>query len=146
MSLDYLNQIRETDTQKYEEYKKNHGYENMSDSDIAKKIAGDSADEDFKDNLWNLGFDIMQFYGLRNMWKGNANLLNKSNFVKDVQKKELKKLATNVTRAEVTDAINKTSLFTQALKPITKTGNVLWRNKGFIANEGLGEGAEEIVN
>lgn len=146
MSLDYLNQLRETDPQKYEEYKKNHGYENMSDSDIAKKIAGDSADEDFKDNLWNLGFDIMQFYGLRNMWKGNANLLNKSNFVKDIQKKELEKLATNVTRAEVTDAINKTSLFTQALKPITKTGNVLWRNKGFIANEGLGEGAEEIIN
>ena len=49
---------------------------------IARRIAKRSADEDFKFNYWNVGFDILQMYGLRNMWKGiksgeNSGTLNK---------------------------------------------------------------------
>ena len=47
---------------------------NPNDKDaVAKYIATKSADETFKIDWLNLGWDVLQMYGLRNAWKGLRN-------------------------------------------------------------------------
>lgn len=40
---------------------------------VARRIAKKSADTDFLMNYSNIVFDVIQMYGLRNMWKGIRN-------------------------------------------------------------------------
>lgn len=111
-----------------------------SDKDaIACRIAKRSADEDFKFNYWNVGFDILQMYGLRNMWKGiksgeNSGILNK---VLREQKARVGKTAEEFEK------------YQQNLSKWTKVRNNLAdRLKGekvVIAGE-LSEGLEEAIN
>ena len=111
-----------------------------SDKDaIARRIAKRSADEDFKFNYWNVGFDILQMYGLRNMWKGiksgeNSGTLNK---VLREQKARVGKTAEEFEK------------YQQNLSKWTKVRNNLAdRLKGekvVIAGE-LSEGLEEAIN
>ncbi|UVX34218.1 MAG: hypothetical protein [Bacteriophage sp.] len=49
------------------------GGDNASKEDIARVIAQKSANQDFLTNYVNIGSDILQLYGLRNMWKGLKN-------------------------------------------------------------------------
>ena len=106
---------------------------------IARRIAKRSADEDFKFNYWNVGFDILQMYGLRNMWKGiksgeNSGTLNK---VLREQKAKVGKTAEEFEK------------YQQSLSKWTKVrNNLVDRLKGekvVIAGE-LSEGIEEAVN
>lgn len=106
---------------------------------IARRIAKRSADEDFKFNYWNVGFDILQMYGLRNMWKGiksgeNSGTLNK---VLREQKAKVGKTAEEFEK------------YKQSLSKWTKVrNNLVDRLKGekvVIAGE-LSEGIEEAVN
>lgn len=106
---------------------------------IARRIAKRSADEDFKFNYWNVGFDILQMYGLRNMWKGiksgeNSGTLNK---VLREQKARVGKTAEEFEK------------YQQNLSKWTKVRNNLTdRLKGekvVIAGE-LSEGIEEAIN
>lgn len=106
---------------------------------IARRIAKRSADEDFKFNYWNVGFDILQMYGLRNMWKGiksgeNSGTLNK---VLREQKARVGKTAEEFEK------------YQQNLSKWTKVRNNLAdRLKGekvVIAGE-LSEGIEEAIN
>lgn len=106
---------------------------------IARRIAKRSADEDFKFNYWNVGFDILQMYGLRNMWKGiksgeNAGVLNK---VLREQKARVGKTAEEFEK------------YQQNLSKWTKVrNNLVDRLKGekvVIAGE-VSEGIEEAVN
>ena len=111
-----------------------------SDKDaIARRIAKRSADEDFKFNYWNVGFDILQMYGLRNMWKGiksgeSSGTLNK---VLREQKARVGKTAEEFEK------------YQQNLSKWTKVRNNLAdRLKGekvVIAGE-LSEGLEEAIN
>lgn len=106
---------------------------------IARRIAKRSADEDFKFNYWNVGFDILQMYGLRNMWKGiksgeSSGTLNK---VLREQKAKVGKTAEEFEK------------YQQNLSKWTKVRNNLAdRLKGekvVIAGE-LSEGLEEAIN
>lgn len=106
---------------------------------IARRIAKRSADEDFKFNYWNVGFDILQMYGLRNMWKGiksgeSSGTLNK---VFREQKARVGKTAEEFEK------------YQQNLSKWTKVRNNLAdRLKGekvVVAGE-LSEGLEEAIN
>lgn len=106
---------------------------------IARRIAKRSADEDFKFNYWNVGFDILQMYGLRNMWKGiksgeSSGTLNK---VLREQKARVGKTAEEFEK------------YQQNLSKWTKVRNNLAdRLKGekvVVAGE-LSEGLEEAIN
>nr|DAG97057.1 MAG TPA: hypothetical protein [Crassvirales sp.] len=106
---------------------------------IARRIAKRSADEDFKFNYWNVGFDILQMYGLRNMWKGiksgeNSGTLNK---VLREQKAKVGKTAEEFEK------------YQQNLSKWTKVrNNLVDRLKGekvVVAWE-LSEGIEEAIN
>lgn len=106
---------------------------------IARRIAKRSADEDFKFNYWNVGFDILQMYGLRNMWKGiksgeNSGTLNK---VLREQKAKVGKTAEEFEK------------YQQSLSKWTKVrNNLVDRLKGekvVVAGE-LSEGIEEAIN
>ena len=54
------------------------GGDNASKEDIARVIAQKSANQDFLTNYINIGSDILQLYGLRNMWKGLKNGVSSS--------------------------------------------------------------------
>lgn len=106
---------------------------------IARRIAKRSADEDFKFNYWNVGFDILQMYGLRNMWKGiksgeSSGTLNK---VLREQKAKVGKTAEEFEK------------YQQNLSKWTKVrNNLVDRLKGekvVVAGE-LSEGIEEAIN
>lgn len=106
---------------------------------IARRIAKRSADEDFKFNYWNVGFDILQMYGLRNMWKGiksgeSSGTLNK---VLREQKARVGKTAEEFEK------------YQQNLSKWTKVrNNLVDRLKGekvVVAGE-LSEGLEEAIN
>lgn len=45
---------------------------------VAKAIAKESADKTFKMDWLNVGWDVLQMYGLRNAWKGLKNAPNES--------------------------------------------------------------------
>ena len=45
---------------------------------VAKAIAKESADKTFRMDWLNVGWDVLQMYGLRNAWKGLKNAPNKS--------------------------------------------------------------------
>lgn len=106
---------------------------------IARRIAKRSADEDFKFNYWNIGFDILQMYGLRNMWKGikfgeDAGVLNK---VLREQKARVGRTAEEFEKYQ-----QNLSKWTKARHNLTDR---LKGEKVVIAGE-LTEGIEEAVN
>lgn len=111
-----------------------------SDKDaIARRIAKRSADEDFKFNYWNVGFDILQMYGLRNMWKGiksgeGSGTLNK---VLREQKAKVGKTAEEFEKYQ-----KNLSKWTKARQNLTDR---LKGEKVIIAGE-LSEGLEEAIN
>lgn len=74
-AYDNLNRIN---AQQYQDFV-NKNPELLQDIDtndkeaVAKRIAKKSADTDFLMNYSNIVFDVIQLYGLRNMWKGIRN-------------------------------------------------------------------------
>lgn len=57
------------DKQREEFYNNNPKYKDMSDEDIAKDIAKNSADITFTEDWANVLFDVWQVYSLKNLWK-----------------------------------------------------------------------------
>ena len=55
--------------QREEFYNNNPKYKDMSDEDIAKDIAKNSADITFTEDWANVLFDVWQVYSLKNLWK-----------------------------------------------------------------------------
>ena len=106
---------------------------------IARRIAKRSADEDFKFNYWNVGFDILQMYGLRNMWKGIKSGENSSTLNKVLREQ----------KAKVGKTAEEFEKYQQNLSKWTKVrNNLVDRLKGekvVIAGE-LSEGIEEAIN
>lgn len=70
-SLNKLKSMSSTEREKF--FKLNPTFEGMSDEDIAKSIAGESADQTFKNDYAMLLFDIAQFKSLNSVWKGSIN-------------------------------------------------------------------------
>ena len=115
------------------------GGDNASKEDIARVIAQKSANQDFLTNYVNIGSDILQLYGLRNMWKGLKNGVNSSTLTSAARNA---RRTLGKTPEEIAEMEAKQSFLKKAgQKIIDKTLD----EKTVITGE-LSEGLEEAVN
>lgn len=115
------------------------GGDNASKEDIARVIAQKSANQDFLTNYVNIGSDILQLYGLRNMWKGLKNGVSSSTLTSAARnaRRTLGKTPEEIAEMEAKQSFLKKS----GQKIIDKSLD----EKTVIAGE-LSEGLEEAVN
>ena len=115
------------------------GGDNASKEDIARVIAQKSANQDFLTNYVNIGSDILQLYGLRNMWKGLKNGVSSSTLTSAARnaRRTLGKTPEEIAEMEAKQSFLKKV----GQKIIDKALN----EKTVIAGE-LSEGLEEAVN
>lgn len=115
------------------------GGDNASKEDIARVIAQKSANQDFLTNYVNIGSDILQLYGLRNMWKGLKNGVSSSTLTSAARNA---RRTLGKTPEEIAEMEAKQSFLKKAgQKILDKTLD----EKTVIAGE-LSEGLEEAVN
>ena len=116
---------------------------NPNDKDaIAKKIAKRAADENFKINLANITFDVIQMYGLRNFWKGLKSGTNSYKLSSAVNKAKQDVANMNKTPEQIKAAEAAVNKWKERAKNI---GRRLTSEKVVIAGE-LSEGVEEAIN
>lgn len=115
------------------------GGDNASKEDIARVVAQKSANQDFLTNYVNIGSDILQLYGLRNMWKGLKNGVSSSTLTSAARnaRRTLGKTPEEIAEMEVKQSFLKKA----GQKIIDKALD----EKTVIAGE-LSEGLEEAVN
>lgn len=115
------------------------GGDNASKEDIARVIAQKSANQDFLTNYVNIGSDILQLYGLRNMWKGLKNGVSSSTLTSAARnaRRTLGKTSEEIAEMEAKQSFLKKA----GQKILDKALN----EKTIIAGE-LSEGVEEAVN
>lgn len=115
------------------------GGDNASKEDIARVIAQKSANQDFLTNYVNIGSDILQLYGLRNMWKGLKNGVNSSTLTSAARNA---RRTLGKTPEEIAEMEAKQSFLKKAGQKIVDKA---LDEKTVIAGE-LSEGLEEAVN
>lgn len=115
------------------------GGDNASKEDIARVIAQKSANQDFLTNYVNIGSDILQLYGLRNMWKGLKNGVSSSTLTSAARKA---RQTLGKTPEEIVEMEAKQSFLKKAGQKILDKA---LDEKTIIAGE-LSEGLEEAVN
>lgn len=115
------------------------GGDNASKEDIAKVIAQKSANQDFLTNYINIGSDILQLYGLRNMWKGLKNGVSSSTLTSAARNA---RRTLGKTPEEIAEMEAKQSFLKKAGQKIIDKA---LDEKTVIAGE-LSEGLEEAVN
>ena len=118
----------------YSSYKNSDG--NYDWEGIAKNIANQSANEDFKDNLSNFFFDFLQIYALRNFAKGFKNKNTSP---------ELERFNTQAAKSYGKSAAELATANTKTNKILGWLGD---RTKGLGLTIGAeaSEGVEEMVN
>ncbi len=115
------------------------GGDNSTKEDVARVIAQKSANQDFLTNYINIGSDILQLYGLRNMWKGLKNGVSSSTLTSAARRA---RQTLGKTPEEIAEMEAKQSFLKKAgQKILDKALN----EKTVIAGE-LSEGVEEAVN
>ena len=115
------------------------GGDNASKEDIARVIAQKSANQDFLTNYVNIGSDILQLYGLRNMWKGLKNGVSSSTLTSAARNA---RRTLGKTPEEIAEIEAKQSFLKKAGRKIIDKA---LDEKTVIAGE-LSEGLEEAVN
>lgn len=115
------------------------GGDNASKEDIARVIAKKSANQDFLTNYVNIGSDILQLYGLRNMWKGIKNGVSSSTLTSAARNA---RQTLGKTPEEIVEMEAKQSFLKKAGQKILDKA---LDEKTVIAGE-LSEGVEEAVN
>lgn len=115
------------------------GGDNASKEDIARVIAQKSANQDFLTNYVNIGSDILQLYGLRNMWKGLKNGVSSSTLTSAARRA---RQTLGKTPEEIAEMEAKQSFLKKAGQKIVDKA---LDEKTVIAGE-LSEGVEEAVN
>lgn len=115
------------------------GGDNASKEDIARVIAQKSANQDFLTNYVNIGSDILQLYGLRNMWKGIKNGVSSSTLTSAARRA---RQTLGKTPEEIAEMEAKQSFLKKAGQKILDKA---LDEKTVIAGE-LSEGVEEAVN
>lgn len=115
------------------------GGDNASKEDIARVIAQKSANQDFLTNYINIGSDILQLYGLRNMWKGLKNGVSSSTLTSAARNA---RQTLGKTPEEIAEMEAKQSFLKKAGQKILDKA---LDEKTVIAGE-LSEGLEEAVN
>lgn len=115
------------------------GGDNASKEDIARVIAKKSANQDFLTNYVNIGSDILQLYGLQNMWKGLKNGVSSSTLTSAARNA---RRTLGKTPEEIAEMEAKQSFLKKAGQKIIDKA---LDEKTVIAGE-LSEGLEEAVN
>lgn len=115
------------------------GGDNANKEDIARVIAQKSANQDFLTNYVNIGSDILQLYGLRNMWKGLKNGVSSSTLTSAARNA---RRTLGKTPEEIVEMEAKQSFLKKAGQKILDKA---LDEKTVIAGE-LSEGVEEAVN
>ena len=115
------------------------GGDNASKEDIARVIAQKSANQDFLTNYVNIGSDILQLYGLRNMWKGLKNGVSSSTLTSAARNA---RRTLGKTPEEIAEMEAKQSFLKKAGQKIIDKA---LDEKTVIAGE-LSEGLEEAIN
>lgn len=115
------------------------GGNNASKEDIARVIAQKSANQDFLTNYVNIGSDILQLYGLRNMWKGLKNGVSSSTLTSAARNA---RRTLGKTSEEIAEMKAKQSFLKKAGQKILDKA---LDEKTVIAGE-LSEGVEEAIN
>lgn len=115
------------------------GGDNASKEDIARVIAQKSSNQDFLTNYINIGSDILQLYGLRNMWKGLKNGVSSSTLTSAARNA---RRTLGKTPEEIAEMEAKQSFLKKAGQKIIDKA---LDEKTVIAGE-LSEGLEEAVN
>lgn len=115
------------------------GGDNASKEDIARVIAQKSANQDFLTNYVNIGSDILQLYGLRNMWKGLKNGVSSSTLTSAARNA---RQTLGKTPEEIAEMQAKQTFLKKAGQKIIDKA---LDEKTVIAGE-LSEGLEEAVN
>lgn len=115
------------------------GGDNASKEDIARVIAQKSANQDFLTNYINIGSDVLQLYGLRNMWKGLKNGVSSSTLTSAARNA---RRTLGKTPEEIAEMEAKQSFLKKAGQKIIDKA---LDEKTVIAGE-LSEGLEEAVN
>ena len=115
------------------------GGDNASKEDIARVIAQKSANQDFLTNYVNIGSDVLQLYGLRNMWKGLKNGVSSSTLTSAARRA---RQTLGKTPEEIAEMEAKQSFLKKAGQKILDKAS---DEKTVIAGE-LSEGVEEAVN
>lgn len=115
------------------------GGDNASKEDIARVIAQKSANQDFLTNYVNIGSDILQLYGLRNMWKGLKNGVSSSTLTSAARNA---RRTLGKTPEEIAEMEAKQSFLKKAGQKIIDKA---LDEKTVVAGE-LSEGLEEAVN
>jgi hypothetical protein len=115
------------------------GGDNASKEDIARVIAQKSANQDFLTNYVNIGSDVLQLYGLRNMWKGLKNGVSSSTLTSAARNA---RRTLGKTPEEIAEMEAKQSFLKKAGQKIIDKA---LDEKTVIAGE-LSEGLEEAVN
>ena len=115
------------------------GGNNASKEDIARVIAQKSANQDFLTNYVNIGSDVLQLYGLRNMWKGLKNGVSSSTLTSAARNA---RRTLGKTPEEIAEMEAKQSFLKKAGQKIIDKA---LDEKTVIAGE-LSEGLEEAVN
>ena len=108
--------------------------------EVAKAIAKESADKTFRMDWLNVGWDVLQMYGLRNAWKGLKNAPNKSATVRRANLDAAKyfgKSADEIAKLKAQRTLSE--------KFGEKLSDFMYGSKLTIAAE-LSEGAEEALN
>lgn len=157
-AVDKLNNLTPQQYQQYIDnnphiFKDDKGNDKVDTSDrdaVAKFVAKESADRDFLQNYWNIGWDMLQLYGLKNMFRGgklpelgsSKAKIRRAN--KDMMKYADKLKGTNT--AEVAEEIKELN---KSLPFMTKVGHKIedytYGNAMTIGAE-VSEGAEEAWN
>ena len=157
-AVDKLNNLTPQQYQQYIDnnphiFKDDKGNDKVDTSDrdaVAKFVAKESANRDFLQNYWNIGWDMLQLYGLKNMFRGgklpelgsSKAKIRRAN--KDMIKYADKLKGTNT--AEVAEEIKELN---KSLPFMTKVGHKIedytYGNAMTIGAE-ASEGAEEAWN
>ena len=119
---------------------KQEGVDSNDKDTVARAIAKASADRTFQMDWMNVGFDIIQMYGLRNAWKGISNAPVISAKVRRANLDQAKYFGK--TEAQIKE-LKKARGFRE--KAAEWAEDKLYASKFIVGNQ-LSEGAEEAIN
>lgn len=122
-----------SDKQREEFFKRNPNYVGMTDEDIAKDLAGTQAAHTFWADYAMLGMDVIQLYGLKNMWtsfnrRPSTGGLTRAN-------REAAASLTNTGQEAIQNMSKLRKVTNKLIDPLRKSGSVAYGE--------IGEGFEE---
>lgn len=157
-AVDKLNKLTPQQYQQYIDnnphiFKDDKGDDKVDTSDrdaVAKFVAKESADRDFLQNYWNIGWDILQLYGLKNMFRGGKlPELGSSKAKIRRANKDMMKYADKLKGTNTADVAEEIKELNKSLPFMTKVGHKIedytYGNAMTIGAE-ASEGAEEAWN